>query len=60
MFYNFFRIHKTLPQDAARNPAMAAGVSDRLWEVGDIMALIEAVEAKAIPTKRGHYKKSAD
>jgi hypothetical protein len=34
---------------------MAAGVSDRLWEIGDIAALVDAAEAK--PTKRGPYKK---
>jgi hypothetical protein len=36
---------------------MAAGVSDRLWEISDIVALLEAKEAK--PAKRGHYKKQA-
>jgi len=35
-------------------PAMAAGVSDRLWEVADIVALVEAAEAPA--KKRGPYK----
>jgi hypothetical protein len=34
---------------------MAAGVTDRLWEVSDIVALWEAVEPKA--GKRGTYKK---
>lgn len=39
-YYNFVRIHKTLRV----TPAMAAGVSDRLWEIGDIVALVEAQE----------------
>jgi hypothetical protein len=42
MFYNFVRIHQTLRV----TPAMAAGVTDRLWEVGDIVAVIEAWEAE--------------
>ena len=52
MYYNFVRIHKTL----RISPAMAAGVSDRLWEIGDIVALVEAVEAEQ-PRERGPYKK---
>lgn len=36
---------------------MAGGVSDRLWEIGDIVALVEAGEAK-IDRKRGAYKKT--
>jgi hypothetical protein len=51
MYYNFVRIHKTLRV----TPVMAAGVSDRLWEVSDIVALWETVEPKA--GKRGPYKK---
>ena len=51
MCYNFVRIHSTLRM----SPAMAAGVTDRLWEIGDIAALVEASEAK--PAKRGAYKK---
>lgn len=54
MFYNFCRIHKTL----RITPAMAAGVTDRLWEVADIVALVEAEEETVI-TKRGPYKKRA-
>jgi hypothetical protein len=42
MFYNFVRIHQTL----RITPAMAAGVTDRLWEIGDIVAVIEAWEAE--------------
>jgi hypothetical protein len=35
---------------------MAAGVTDKLWEIGDIVALIEAKEAEQ-PVKRGPYRK---
>jgi IS1 family transposase len=42
MHYNFCRIHKTLRV----TPAMAAGVTDRLWSVADIVAMLEAWEAK--------------
>ena len=34
VFYNFCRIHKTLRS----HPAMAAGVTDRLWSLEDIVA----------------------
>jgi len=51
MYYNFVRIHKTLRM----TPAMAAGVTDRLWEICDIVALVEAAEPKGGP--RGPYKK---
>jgi len=43
MYYNFVRIHKTL----RTTPAMAAGVTSRLWEVGDIVEVLEAWEAAA-------------
>lgn len=51
MYYNFVRIHKTLRV----TPAMAAGVTDRLWDIADIAKLVEEAEAK--PGKRGPYKK---
>jgi IS1 family transposase len=38
MHYNFVRIHKTLKC----TPAMAAGVTAKLWDMKDIVALVEA------------------
>ncbi|MGB3272099.1 MAG: helix-turn-helix domain-containing protein [Xanthobacteraceae bacterium] len=52
MYYNFVKIHSSLRM----TPAMAAGVAGKLWEVSDIVALIEAKEAEK-PTARGPYKK---
>lgn len=37
MYYNFCRIHKTLKI----TPAMAAGLTDKLWSTDDIVALID-------------------
>jgi len=42
MFYNFVRVHQTLRV----TPAMAAGVTDRLWEIEDIVRVIEAWETE--------------
>lgn len=50
MHYNFVRIHKTL----RITPAMAAGVTDRLWSTEDIVAVADA--AAPAPAKRGPYK----
>jgi IS1 family transposase len=50
-YYNFVRIHKTLRM----TPAMAAAVTDRLWDVADLVAIVEASEPK--PGRRGPYKK---
>ena len=51
VWYNFVRFHKSLRV----SPAMAAGISDRLWTMEDLAALVEAADAK--PGKRGPYKK---
>jgi hypothetical protein len=40
MYYNFVRIHQTLKV----TPAMAAGVSKKLWEVIDIVEMLEQWE----------------
>jgi hypothetical protein len=37
MYYNFVRIHKTL----RCTPAMAAGVSKKLWSIEDIVKLLD-------------------
>jgi hypothetical protein len=39
--YNFFRIHQTLWV----TPAMAAGVTTTLWEMKDVVDMLEAWEA---------------
>jgi IS1 family transposase len=40
LYYNFVRIHQTLRV----SPAMAAGVTKRLWGMGDIVDVLEAWE----------------
>ncbi len=42
MHYNFCRVHRTLKI----TPAMAAGVTEKLWDIEDIIDLLE--EKKAI------------
>jgi len=49
MFYNYCKIHKSL----RITPAMAAGLTDHVWELTDIVNLIPEPE----PKKRGPYKK---
>jgi hypothetical protein len=53
MNYNFVRIHQTLRV----SPAMAAGVTDKLWSLDDVVVLIEADEQ---PKKRGPYRKKVN
>jgi hypothetical protein len=40
MYYNFVRIHQTLKV----TPAIAAGVTDKLWEMDDLVAMLEQWE----------------
>jgi len=53
MFYNFVKRHTSLRV----SPAMASGIETRLWEMSDIVALIDA-RAPA-PGPRGPYKQAA-
>ena len=41
MYYNFVKIHQSL----RTTPAMAAGVTDRLWEIADLVELLERAES---------------
>ena len=38
MYYNFCRIHQSLRV----TPAMEAGVADHVWDIGEILALLDA------------------
>jgi len=49
VWYNWVRIHKAHRQ----TPAMAAGLTDKLMEMADIVALIDDAEMKAVVQKRG-------
>ena len=47
--YNLCRIHRSLRV----TPAMAAGVTTRVWEIADLVALLPA----PVAAKRGPYRK---
>jgi IS1 family transposase len=51
-YYNFVRMHKTL----RCSPAMAAGIATKLWDVADIVAIVEAAESDRATKTRGPYK----
>jgi len=51
VFYNWTRIHKTLRV----TPAMAAGLTDRVWDMANIVALMDEVAPK--PGRPKTYKK---
>jgi hypothetical protein len=54
-FYNFCRPHSSLD---GRTPAEAAGISDHVWSLDELIGLLE--DAEALPTKRGAYRKTRD
>ncbi len=45
----YFRVHSKLRMVLA----IIAGVSDRLWEIGDVVAIVEAAQTK--PGNGGAY-----
>jgi IS1 family transposase len=54
MHYNLCRVHQTL----GTTPAMAAGVTDHVWSLSELVGLLEAAEN--VPTKRGAYRKTRE
>jgi hypothetical protein len=41
MYYNFARPHKTLTNPYAKRPAMAAGLTNPVWTVEEIVRLVD-------------------
>jgi len=41
MHYNFVKTHATLANPYPRTPAMAAGLTDRIWTVEEIVVLVK-------------------
>ena len=54
-FYNYCRPHQTLK---GKTPAMAAGLTDHVWKLPELIALLE--EAENVPTTRGRYAKTRE
>jgi hypothetical protein len=52
---NFVKLHSKLHT----SPAMALGFSNKLWEIGDIVALVEGEESKADGSLGPYEKKVA-
>src|SRR5881275_326452 len=52
LYYNFARIHKTL----RITPAMAAGLSDRVWSLEEIVLMVDSYTPKC--SERGPYRKT--
>ena len=58
MNYNFIRPHESLRERyRERTPAMAAGLTDRPWEIADILNLMDAAAPKSKrPTRYATYR----
>lgn len=53
-YYNLCRVHQTL----GTTPAVAAGVTDHVWKLSELVALLETAEN--VPTRRGSYRKTRE
>jgi hypothetical protein len=51
-WYNFVKMHKAVRM----TPAMAAGVSDKLWSMAALAEMVDVAQPK--PGKRGPYRKA--
>jgi hypothetical protein len=49
VFYNWTKVHKTL----RTMPAMATGLTDRVWDMADVVAMIEEAEM-LVPAAQGN------
>jgi IS1 family transposase len=54
--YNFCRAHQSLGPKTT--PAMAAGLTDHVWTLDELIGLLE--EAERVPVKRGRYAKTRE
>jgi IS1 family transposase len=53
MYYNFVRIHQTLRV----TPAMAANVTDRLWDINDVIKLLEEYRAELVEERKAESRR---
>jgi len=56
MYVNFVRIHQTLRV----TPAMAAGVTDRLWDMSDVVALLDGEREQRVQAGRVKQKRKIE
>jgi hypothetical protein len=52
VWYNFVKMHKAVRM----TPAMAGGVSEKLWAMADLAEMADVAQPK--PGKRGPYRKA--
>jgi hypothetical protein len=53
MYYNLVRIHQTL----RITPAMAAGVTERLWDINDVIRLLEEYRVELVEERKAENRR---